>query len=146
RFKQSEVEDLMHALQLPEIVRAENLIIEDRRTALCMLLARLAYPNRLSDLAMKFGWSVERISRISTTVQSIIHCKWQHLLEWDHRRLTPERLSQYARAIERKEAPIATVWGFIDGTIRAIARPTRRQQTCYNRWKQKHCLKDHAIV
>ena len=120
--------------------------MEDRQTALCMLLARLAYPNGLSDMAMKFGWSVERISRISTTVQSFIHSKWKHLLEWDHVRLTPEKLAQYARTIERKGAPIGTVWGFVDGTIRAIARPTQRQHACYNGWKRKHCLKYHAIV
>ena len=63
----------MRALQLPEIVRADNLIIKDSRTGLCMLLGHLAHPNRLSDLAMKFVWPVKRISRISTTVQSIIH-------------------------------------------------------------------------
>jgi len=44
RFKKSEVEELVQALQLPERVSANNLIVEDRRTALCMLLARLAYP------------------------------------------------------------------------------------------------------
>ena len=99
RFKKSEVEELVQALQLPERVCADNLIVEDRRTALCMLFAHLAYPNRLSDMAMKFGWAVECISRISTTVQSFIHSKWKHLLEWDHRRLTPEKLAQYARTI-----------------------------------------------
>ncbi|RPA99176.1 hypothetical protein L873DRAFT_1835526 [Choiromyces venosus 120613-1] len=75
-----------------------------------MLLAHLAYPNRLSDLAMKFG---------CTTVQSFIHSKLKHLLEWDHVRLTPERLAQYARTIERKRALIGT---------------------------RKYCLKYHAIV
>ena len=97
-----------------------------------MLLGCLAYLNRLSDLAMKFGWSVERISHISTTVQFIIHERWKHLLEWDQERLTPARLLEYAQMIERKGATIGTVWGFLDGTIRAIARPTRRQRTCYN--------------
>jgi len=103
------VEELVQALKLPEKVRADNQIIEDRRTALCMLLGRLAYPNRLSDMAMKFGWSVERISRISTTILSIIHEMWKHLLKWDHQRLTPARLLQYAQTIERKDAPIGTV-------------------------------------
>jgi len=134
------------ALQLPAIIQCDNRIVEESRTGLCMLLARLAYPNRLSDLGMKFGWPVERVSRISTTVQALIYSKWKHLLEWDTIRLTPEKLLQYAQAIERKGAPIQTVWGFIDGTIRAIARPSRRQQTCYNGWKRKHCLKYHAIV
>jgi len=136
----------VRALQLPEMVSAENRIVEDRRTALCMLLARLAYPNRLGDLAMKFGWSVERISRISSTTQELVHTRWRHLLDWDRVRLTPEKLLQYAQAVERKGAPIGTVWGFIDGTIRGIARPTCRQQTCYNGWKRKHCLKYHAVV
>jgi len=111
-----------------------------------MLLARLAYPNRLSDLAMKFGWSVERISHISASVQSFIHSQWKHLLEWDAVRLTPAKLFQYANAVRRKGAPIGTVWGFIEGTIQAIVRPSRRQRTCYNSWKRKHCLKYHAIV
>ena len=48
-----------------------------------------------------------------------------HLLEWDHVRLTPEKLAQYARTIERKGVPIGIVWGFVDGKIRAIARPTQ---------------------
>ena len=94
------MEEIVQSLQLPERVSADNLIVEEGRTALCMLLARLAYPNRLSDLAMKFGWSVERISRISTTAQLFIHSKWKHLLEWDHIRLTAERLAEYARTIE----------------------------------------------
>lgn len=133
-------------MQLPEKFFGENGICEDRRTALCMLLARLAYPNRLSDLWFKYGWSPERVSRISTSVQSFIHDRWYHLLDFDATRLTPSKLEQYARAIHTKGAPLNSVWGFIDGTIRAIARPTRRQMTCYNGWKRKHCLKYHAIV
>ena len=97
-----------------------------------MLLARLAYPNRLCDLALKFGWSVERVSHINTTTQTIIHDRWEHLLCWDAERLTPERLVKYAQAIQQKGAPIGSVWGFIDGTIWGIARPTYHQRTCYN--------------
>ncbi|RPB00188.1 hypothetical protein L873DRAFT_1901969 [Choiromyces venosus 120613-1] len=127
RFTRTEIEELVIALQLPAIIRADNHIIEDSRTGLCMLLARLAYPNRLSNLAMKFGWSIEHISRISTTIQSFLHSKWKHLLEWDVIRLTPEKLAQYTHAIERKGTPIGTVWGFIDRTIHAIAQPSHRQ-------------------
>ncbi|KAG0644697.1 hypothetical protein HOY80DRAFT_1107111 [Tuber brumale] len=116
-----EVEARVRALQLPEIVRADNSIVEDSKTALCMLLARLTYPTRLSDLTMKFGWPIEYVSRISTTIQSFIHTQWKHLLEWDENRPTPQKLVQYAHAVERKGAPISTVWGFIDGTIRVIA-------------------------
>ncbi|KAG0133619.1 hypothetical protein HOY82DRAFT_604264 [Tuber indicum] len=146
RFTRGEVEELVIALQLPDLIRADNRITEDPRTALCMLLDRLAYPNRLCDLAQKFGWPVERVSRISTATQTIIHNKWSHLLDWDVHRLTPERLAKYAYIIEKKGAPNCTVWGFIDGTIRVIALPTQHQRTCYNGWKRKHSLKYHAVV
>lgn len=54
---------------------------------------------------------------------------------------------EYAQAIHRKnDCPLTTCWGFIDGTIRGIARPVRYQRTCYNGWKRKHCLKYHAVV
>ena len=146
RFTQSEVEELVEVLQLPNPIQAHNRITKDSRTALCMLLARLAYPNGLCDLALKFGWSVERVSRISTETQTIIHNRWQHLLRWDAERLTPERLVKYGQAIQQKGGPLGTVWGFIDGTIRGIARPTYHQHSCYNGWKRKHCLKYHGIV
>ncbi|RPB05434.1 hypothetical protein L873DRAFT_1832665 [Choiromyces venosus 120613-1] len=64
-----------------------------------MLLACLTYSNSLSDLAMKFAWP-------------------------DHKWLTLERLSLYAHVIERKGAPLSTIWRFIDGTIRGITQPT----------------------
>lgn len=83
RFTKSEVEERVEVLQLPNPIQADNRITEDSRTALCMLLAQLAYPNRLCDLALKFGWPVERVSRISTATQTMIHERWQHLLHSD---------------------------------------------------------------
>lgn len=140
------MERLVVVLQLPDKIKADNGIVEDRVVAMCMLLARLAYPNRLSDLWFKYGWSPERVSRISSTVQLMIHDRWHHLLQFDSARLTPEKLEQYARAVHAKGAPLDSVWGFIDGTVRAIARPVRHQRAVYNGWKRKHCLKYHAIV
>lgn len=140
------MDQLVVALELPEKIRGENRISEDGRTALCTLLARLAYPNRLSDLWFKYGWSPERVSRIAAAVQLFIHDCWYYLLDFDQVRLTPAKLEEYAHAIQAKGAPHHTLWGFIDGTIRGIERPVHRQKTCYIRWKRKHCLKYHAIV
>ena len=112
-----------------------------------MLLNRLAYPNRYADQALKFGWRPERISEITNHLLDYIVQKWKHLLEFDTHRLTREELLEYAQAIHRKnDCPLTTCWGFIDGTIRGIARPVRFQCTCYNGWKRKHCLKYHAVV
>lgn len=147
RFTKVEVYQLVAALQLPSPIQGRNKIIQDPIVGLCMLLNRLAYPNRLADQAMKFGWRVERVSEITNVLLDFIVQRWKHLLDFDSQRLTPQKLSQYAHAIHQKnECPLSTCWGFVDGTIRGIARPVRRQRTCYNGWKRKHCLKYHAIV
>ncbi|RPB27956.1 hypothetical protein L211DRAFT_772066, partial [Terfezia boudieri ATCC MYA-4762] len=147
RFTQQEVERLVVVLQIPHPIKGRNRILQDARTGLCMLLARLAYPNRLSDLALKFGWRVERVSEITNTLLDFMVYKWKFLLDFNHHFFTPERLSAYAKAIhDKNQCPLSTCWGFIDGTIRQIARLLHYQRTCYNGWKRKHCLKYHAVV
>lgn len=47
----------------------------------------------------------------------------------------------FAAAIEAKGAPLHQCWGFIDGTVRPIARPVRNQRIMYSGHKRIHCLK-----
>jgi hypothetical protein len=115
RFTHEEVLNLVVCLQIPDPVRSENSILEDSLTALCMLLARFAWPNRLSDLQLQFGWKPERVSRTVNTLLGIIHNGWKHLLVFDEQCLTPERLAAYTVAIARRDAPLESCIGFIDG-------------------------------
>ena len=64
RFSKEEVTRLVRALQLPEIIQCSDGIKEYARDALCILLARLTYPNRYTDLCLKFGWEVSHTSRM----------------------------------------------------------------------------------
>lgn len=48
---------------------------------LCILLRRLAYPNRLKDLEAVFGFCDRAISSISNTVMDIIYNNKGHLLQ-----------------------------------------------------------------
>jgi hypothetical protein len=146
RFTQEEVVRLSEALQLPEYIYGDNRIKEEKLQALCMLLVRLAYPSRLSDLHLQFGWKPERTSRICNTLLKYIYDKWKHLLFFDQHLLSPERLASYTIAIREKDAPLETCWGFIDGTMRRIARPIYGQESVYNGWKRGHYLKYQAIV
>ncbi|KAI5839995.1 hypothetical protein DFP73DRAFT_597837 [Morchella snyderi] len=109
RFTRLEINQLVVAFRLPDKIIADNGICEDSHTALCMMLARLAYPNRICDMWFKYGWSPERISRVSATIQQFIHDRWYHLLDFDEVRLTPAKLEEYALAIHSKGAPIRTV-------------------------------------
>lgn len=65
---------------------------------------------------------------------------------FDVERLTPERLVTFTIAIQNRGAPLETCFGFIDCTLREIARPIYGQEAVYNGWKRKHCLKYQAVV
>ncbi|KIJ34460.1 hypothetical protein M422DRAFT_182036, partial [Sphaerobolus stellatus SS14] len=119
---------------------------EDRITALCMLLRRLAYPARLVDVEMQFGWEKSRFSRITYLTAAFLWQRWKHLLRFDSRRLTPAKLAWFAAAFKSKGAPLDCIAGLIDRTLQKNARPVRNQRIVYNGWKRIHCLKYHAVV
>ena len=50
-------------------------------------------------------------------------------------------LAAYFAAIHAKGAALQQCWGFIDGTVRPIAWPTRNQRIMYSGHKRIHCLK-----
>ncbi|KIJ55434.1 hypothetical protein M422DRAFT_240056 [Sphaerobolus stellatus SS14] len=60
-FTHAEVEKLVVILDLPEVISCPKMRIkEDKLTAMCMLLKRLAYPSRLADISIQFGWQKSR--------------------------------------------------------------------------------------
>ncbi|KAF7334095.1 hypothetical protein MVEN_02315300 [Mycena venus] len=132
RFTQGEVHLLVDALDLPEIISDENHIQEDRVTALCMLLRRLAYPCRLVDMEREFGWEASRVSSIS--------------FRFDPHRLTPHKLAEFTRIFIAKGCPVPSIAAIIDGTLKKTARPSRNQRILFNGWKRIHCLKYHLVV
>lgn len=81
-------------------MKCDNRIQEDHVTAFCMLLTRLAWLNRLTDLHLKFGWNLERISRIVNTLLKFIYDTCKHLLQFNTIRLTPEKLVIFTVAIQ----------------------------------------------
>jgi hypothetical protein len=55
-------------------------------------------------------------------------------------------LEAWATAIARKGAPFFDVWGFIDGTVIEICRPTHGQRAFYNDKDRVHALKYSGII
>ncbi len=62
RFDKQDLYTLCRYLDIPERVVAENQSIVPGTDALCMLLRRFSYPNRLCDLQYTFGRSQSEIS------------------------------------------------------------------------------------
>ena len=113
---------------------------------LCILLRRLAYPNRLEDLEDIFGQGVSELSVITNLVLDFLYEKWHHLLDtlpaaW----LTDARLEEGAEAVLR-HCPLPQVWGFIDGKVRPNPRSIQGQRLFYSGHKRVHALKFQTIM
>ncbi|CAC5389771.1 unnamed protein product [Mytilus coruscus] len=53
---------------------------------------------------------------------------------------------EYADAIAARDAPLLNCWGFIDGTVRPLCRPTTNQRILFNGHKRVHAIKFQSIV
>ena len=51
-----------------------------------------------------------------------------------------------ADAVAAKGAPLQNCIGFIDGTVRPIARPSQHKRTCYSGHKRTYALKFQSVM
>ena len=72
------------------------------------------------------------------------HCR--RITDWNLAVLNPPALQTYADCIHQHGAPLNNCFGFIDGTVRPIARPGTNQRILYNGHKRVHSLKFQAVA
>lgn len=146
RVEKQDLPRLVAALQLPPVLKCEQRSICDDIEGLCMLLKRVAYPCRLSDMIPRFGRPVSVTSLITNDVIDYIYDVHGHLItQWNQDIMNPGALQRYADAISRKGAPLNNCFGFVDGTVRPISRPGERQRIVYNGHKRVHALKFQSL-
>ena len=146
RFAKQDIPQLQRALQFPEMVTIPHATDCHGLEALCILLKRFAYPVRYCDMVPLFGRSVPELCKI--THYAINHVYNNHrfrLQNWNKPFLSPQSLVTYANAIHHKGSPLVTCFGFIDGTVRPICRPSVNQRIVYNGHKRLHALKFQSI-
>ena len=103
---------------------------------LCLLLRRLAYLCRYSDLIPRFARAVPELCMISNAVFNWIYDEHGHwLTSWNQPFLSPDSLAVYARAVADKGGPLRNCFGFIDGTVCHIYRPNEKSKDCLQ-WAQ----------
>lgn len=147
RFGKDDIPRLQRAMHLPEVMTSASRTKWNGLEGLCVVLRRLAYPNRLKDLVPIFGRSQTELSMIFNTTLECIYDEHDSLLKsLDLHWLSPDKLLEYAQAIEAKGSPLTNCWGFIDGTVRPICRPQHHQREVYNGHKRCHALKFQNIV
>ncbi|KAF6211254.1 hypothetical protein GE061_014371 [Apolygus lucorum] len=149
RFQRADLALLKECFQIPdEVTIPQRGYRVPGMTALCILLKRLSYPNRLCDLEAFFGMSSAAISSVAKEMTNHVISRKGYLLATleSHTWLNAEKLEYYAEAVARKGAPLNNCWAFIDGTARHICRPSVNQEMFYSGHKRYHCLKFQSTV
>ncbi|XP_077555345.1 uncharacterized protein LOC144169840 [Haemaphysalis longicornis] len=148
RFEKDDVERLARALRLPEVVKTPQCVKIPGVECLCLTLRRLAYPNRLRDLEPLFGRHYSVISSATNAVLEHIDSTFGHLLRDvnKHSWLDIAQLRVLSEAVHSKGAPLHNCWGFIDGTARAMCRPSKDQKLFFSGHKRFHALKYQSIM
>lgn len=79
------------------------------------------------------------LSMVTNEVLDFIYNTHSHkITEWNHALLSPALLQTYADAMYAKGATLNNCFGFINGTVRPIARPGRH--------KRVHALKVQSLT
>ena len=115
--------------------------------ALGLLLLRMRSNRNLYDFVQNYDRSLTAISEIVNELLSFLEARWSHLLGFDTSGiLHPNHLRLYADAVYDASAPLNTVWGFINCTLRRVCCPTHYQGAVYSGYKKYHALKYQAVV
>ena len=144
RFTIPQVQQIIQCMNLPPTITTDNQMIIDTVDAMCLLLRRLTYPSRYIDLEFAFNIHETVISRIVSTMTDILIHKYDDFIElWPG--LTRARVAVYSAIVTNRFPVISNIWGFIDGTMRYICRPSRRQRDYYS-YKKQHAQKFQCIT
>ena len=144
RFSREHISPLMQVLRLRKNYKASNGIRWSGEEGLCMVLRRLCYPNRLSDLIPIFGRHHTEMSTIINEMCTEIFALHQHRISsifqpWLN-------FQQSAEAVHNKGACLDNCWGFLDGTQMRVCRPDEGQESVYNGHKRQHSLKFQSLM
>ncbi|OWZ14136.1 hypothetical protein PHMEG_00012423 [Phytophthora megakarya] len=136
RFTGHQIIRIAHALRLPECITTEARDCVNCYEALVMVLKRLAFPRRLSDLRKTFGRSNGVCYRVTLNVGT--------------------RLPSYKIAVTAASRNIVDgIALFIDGTKHFICRLSPRldaprgenlQKVAYSGHKRRHCLSYRGVI
>jgi hypothetical protein len=129
RFTKAEIALIIPYLRLNEIDwKADGNGYKPSETkALAITLASLAFPLRQHDMISWFGCSASQLSVVKNVVYCYLVSLFRNKLAWDRTRLTMEKMREFAAAVDRLGGG-DNVWGWIDGTVLRICRPTEGQR------------------
>ena len=147
RFKKDDLVRVCQAFLINEPIISYNRLKVEPLEALCLMLRRLVFPCRYSDLIPKFSRPVPELSIIFNHMIDYIYDTFAVLMTClDQDWLSPANLKLFADAVYENGAPLDNCWGFVDGTLRGTTRPGKDQRHMYSGHKRKHGFKYQAVT
>ena len=142
RFRKHDLPRLAEVLQIPDSFMCYQRTVSSGMEGLCILLRRLSYPCRFSDIIPRFGRPVPVLSMVSNQVLDLIYDIHGHrITQWNHQVLSQPLLQLCSDTISAQGSALYNCFGFVDGTVRPICRPAEHQRAVYNGHKRVHALK-----
>lgn len=128
-----------------ESIRLQNRYVLPFETCFMLLLFRLAAPRRIQpDMERFFGI---RKSKISAALYTIVDALYDVALPFlSNPAIFQHRFELYSQLILNKCNAAENIWGFIDGTLRKICRPTYFQRAAYSGHKRTHGIKFQSVT
>lgn len=146
RFTKRQFYQLLPHLALDQIAWT-NRYTATPEFALALLCTRLAWPNRLSDIASLFGRGISKLSSIFSDIVMHVVSRYKTILQWHPCLANQRRILWCAKEINDYEPQTdSTIWAFLDGTFMATCRPTGGQREFYSGHKKQHGIKFQAVV
>ena len=115
-----------------------------------MLLKRLTYPCRYSDMMHRFRKRPLSVLCLATNrvVEFVYAAHHRRITDLNPAVLNPPALQTYADSIHPHGAPLNNCFEFIDGTVRPIvnSQTGTNERILYNGHKRVHSLKFQAVA
>ena len=130
----------------PKIVRTPARDACPLHEALCMLCMKYAWPTRLGSMVKVFGASVSKLSRVVSAMRRLLHKAFVSALNHPGD-LSLRELLRFSAAIEAKSGIGGRfIFGFVDGTVRPMPKPSHLQGAVYTGKDRVHALKYQSVV
>ena len=146
RFKRTDLQRLRVALRFPHELKTDTRVKTTGMECRLVVLRRLTYPCRWSDLVPFFGRQVSELSLIFRMGIDHLFSEFGVMLQNLNQPWFAHQLQDCVAAVHRKGSPLANCFGFIDGTVRPMCRPTHNHRLVYNGHKRCHALKYQGVM
>jgi hypothetical protein len=147
RFSHHEMDRVVLAFLnagFPQIVRTKSRDKCGLYEAVCMMCFKYARPMQLGTMVRTFGSSVSRMSRIISVIRRLIFARFRGSMAHP-RALQQQEIEMFCAAVQKKSG-LSTCFGFIDGTVRPMCKPSVLQGSCYNGKDRQHALKYQGVT